>query len=103
MNRTEVKAIASYQALLKLMDEEIQKLTFSQAVFVAYIQKGRVDEAAKYLRKNGMKLPNGNSIQPSHISKTIESKPKDVHSGVVELAQAKLKSNSRAPYWISRF
>lgn len=105
MNKTDVKqAIATYQALLRLMEKDLQELSYSQAVFLAYIRKGRLDDAAKFLRENSIKQQNGNAITPPDISKMLELKPKDVHSGVIELVYSKFKNNrSNVPYWVARY
>lgn len=97
MNKENVKVIIqAYQALLELMNKEEKYLTLAQITFRKYVELESTPEVAKYLRFQGHRMPNGNSIQTVHVSEIIKSNPKDVDHGIVNITLSIFNKNSRA-------
>jgi len=78
-----------------------EDLSVTQLIFLKYIEWERVDATAKYIRNTGKKMPNGNSVQPSHVSATLDSSPKEVPNGVQNIAKSIFKKNRSLAYRIS--
>ena len=88
MNEQNVRdRIKAYQALLALMQQPEGELSLEQLTFRKYIEFEKLADTAKYLRENGRRLANGNSIQPNHVSEILDTLPENLDRGVIRIAQ----------------
>ncbi len=99
MTRKEIEsAICAHQAILDLMEIDETELSLTQFVFLKYILLEKIAEVAKEARSAGRRAPNGNSIQPSHVSEILDLSPEDVVPGVQNIAQSIFKKNRKIAY-----
>lgn len=101
MTREEIQsAMRAHQAVLELMDQPEEALSLTQFVFLKYILLEQIVEVARGARNGGRKAPNGNSIQPPHVSEILDSFPEDVIVGVQNIAKSIFKKNRKIVYHI---
>ena len=102
MNIADIEAaISAYKQVLTLLRTKEESLSLTQLVFKKYIEIEQTAKVATYLRDKKRKLPNGNSIQPSHVSEIIDKPPSDVPTGVVNIAHSIFRKNQKLACRIS--
>lgn len=102
MNIENIEAtISAHKQALTLLRASEASLSLPQLVFKKYIEIEHTAKVAAYLRESKRKLPNGNSIQPSHVSDYLDKPPADVPIGVVNIGQSIFRKNQKLACRIS--